>query len=150
MAQAQAKRVYPSLVKSLDLILQEIAHNKTCHQTQSIRIKSRWLVFKQLKRKNCYFLQLYLTGVLHPLDESQNMPHNVCRIRNDPKIIYYYTKKYSHCKNQDKITQNMLKFPCYNASREFQTEDKHSKWCLSFSFCQANIPSFDGANCTSL
>ena len=93
MAQAQAKRVYQSLVKSLDLILQEIAHNKTCHQTQSIRIKSRWLVFKQLKRKNCYFLQLYLTGVLHPLDESQNMPHNVCRIRNDPKIIDHYTKK---------------------------------------------------------
>lgn len=28
----------------------------------------------------------------------------------------------------------------YQAS---QIEDKHSKWCLSFSVCQANIPSFD-------
>nr|DAF15491.1 MAG TPA: hypothetical protein [Caudoviricetes sp.] len=42
-------------------------------------------MFRQLKRKNYYFLQLYLTGVLHPLDELQNMPHNACRIRNDPK-----------------------------------------------------------------
>ena len=92
MAQAQAKRVYQSLVKSLDLILPKLAHNKTGHQTQAIRIRSRWLVFRQLKRKNCYFLQLYLTGVLHPLDESQNVPHNACRIRNDPKTSNYYTK----------------------------------------------------------
>ena len=40
-----------------------------------------------LQRKNCYFLQLYLTGVLHPLDGLQNVPHNACRIRNDPKTI---------------------------------------------------------------
>nr|DAN26774.1 MAG TPA: hypothetical protein [Caudoviricetes sp.] len=62
-----------------------LAKIKTCHQTRAIRIGSRLLVFRQLKRMNYYFLQLYLTGVLHPLDELQNIPHNACRIRNDPK-----------------------------------------------------------------
>ena len=41
MAQAQAKRVYQSLVKSLDLILQEIAHNRpviSTTQSESSRV----------------------------------------------------------------------------------------------------------------
>ncbi|MBD9120099.1 hypothetical protein, partial [Streptococcus sp.] len=46
---------------------------------------SRELVFRQLQRKNLYFLQLYLTGIFTSADESQNIPHNACRIRNDPR-----------------------------------------------------------------
>ena len=63
-----------------------LTHNSSPNQA-SLSIGSRPLVFRQLKRKKYYFLQLYLTGVLHPQDESQNVPHNACRIRNDPKTI---------------------------------------------------------------
>ena len=100
ITQALYLRVYQSLIQLLDKVRSYLAKIKTCHQTRAIRIGSRLLVFRQLKRKNYYFLQLYLTGVLHPLDELQNIPHNACRIRNDPKTN---TISISKCSKKCKI-----------------------------------------------
>lgn len=61
ITQALKLRVYQSLIKPLDKTWSYLANNKTCHWTRAIQIGSRLLVFKQLERKKCYFLQLYLT-----------------------------------------------------------------------------------------
>ena len=61
ITQVQKLRAYKSLIKLLDKVQSYLANNKTHHQTRAIRIGSRLLVFKQLERKKCYFLQLYLT-----------------------------------------------------------------------------------------